>query len=397
MREMGLARERQLNSKNGGFSLVEVVISMVILVLISIPLLNYFTDSLKASARMAQRQVATMLAQELTESMKSLERLIQFSEDDDQFGVPLLTDSVEDGGIGLAIDTVSSDFYSKGMGEIVFTGPYVTDHGTYDLRITLSTNVSANAVERPMIYGIDDATDVLAVEMDQRTEATIYFMAANSDYCNRFGGTPLDEAAVRAMTERIINMKIDWDGASYTVKVYYEYTCPGLPGVDDTVVWTGTDLADARVAELKNIYLLYNKSGKTTKPHDTIVIDLTEEAETMLKSTAKPELYLVCQDAGVWGALPDPTGETDLADAYYQLKLIQTNDYYKIDTFHTNINGTDRTGLLIDKNGGVITNTKGLTGKETPIRLVSIQIEVFTRDHDDDEPALTVINTTKGE
>jgi len=44
--------KRQPNN-NGGFSLLEVILAMAILAIISIPLLSYFTQSMKYNAMMA--------------------------------------------------------------------------------------------------------------------------------------------------------------------------------------------------------------------------------------------------------------------------------------------------------------------------------------------------------
>lgn len=46
--------KRQPNN-NGGFSLLEVILAMAILAIISIPLLSYFTQSMKYNAMMADK------------------------------------------------------------------------------------------------------------------------------------------------------------------------------------------------------------------------------------------------------------------------------------------------------------------------------------------------------
>lgn len=62
--------KRQPNN-NGGFSLLEVILAMAILAIISIPLLSYFTQSMKYNAMMADKQHATNLAQEVLEDLKN--------------------------------------------------------------------------------------------------------------------------------------------------------------------------------------------------------------------------------------------------------------------------------------------------------------------------------------
>ena len=54
---------------NQGFSLLEVVLSMAILAIISIPLLSYFTQSVKYNAKMADKQHATNLGQYVEDTL----------------------------------------------------------------------------------------------------------------------------------------------------------------------------------------------------------------------------------------------------------------------------------------------------------------------------------------
>ena len=62
---------------NAGFSLLEVVLSMAILAILSIPLMSYFTQSMKYNAKMADKQHASVLAQEVMEDLKNQPNLVQ--------------------------------------------------------------------------------------------------------------------------------------------------------------------------------------------------------------------------------------------------------------------------------------------------------------------------------
>ena len=62
---------------NGGFSLLEVILAMAILAILSIPLLSYFTQSMKYNAMMADKQHATNLAQEVMEDLKKQPQLVE--------------------------------------------------------------------------------------------------------------------------------------------------------------------------------------------------------------------------------------------------------------------------------------------------------------------------------
>ena len=81
--------KRQPNN-NGGFSLLEVILAMAILAIISIPLLSYFTQSMKYNAMMADKQHATNLAQEVLEDLKNQKELAQIKDVGTGFRVPYL-------------------------------------------------------------------------------------------------------------------------------------------------------------------------------------------------------------------------------------------------------------------------------------------------------------------
>ena len=76
---------------NAGFTLVEVIISMTILALVFIPLMKYFSDSLKHSTLTAKRQQATMLAQSVSEQLKASDALVKMGDSGYEWNVPGFT------------------------------------------------------------------------------------------------------------------------------------------------------------------------------------------------------------------------------------------------------------------------------------------------------------------
>ena len=114
--------------KNAGFSLVEVVLSMAILAIISIPLLAYFTDSMKYNVMMADKQHATTLAQEVAEQLKAQNKLVIKSAVAgglDTYGVSYLTAA------GYELDTSSTDTLTSstdGIGEATYYGAAIVAH-----------------------------------------------------------------------------------------------------------------------------------------------------------------------------------------------------------------------------------------------------------------------------
>ena len=54
-----------------GFTLVELILTIAILAIVTIPILNYFTDAAKHNARSRQKQNAAIVAREVLESFKN--------------------------------------------------------------------------------------------------------------------------------------------------------------------------------------------------------------------------------------------------------------------------------------------------------------------------------------
>ncbi|MDE6851926.1 MAG: type II secretion system GspH family protein [Lachnospiraceae bacterium] len=62
--------KHKIRNENNGFTLIELVITIAVLAVISVPLLMYFTDSMRHSARMKEEQNAVVAAQNVLEELK---------------------------------------------------------------------------------------------------------------------------------------------------------------------------------------------------------------------------------------------------------------------------------------------------------------------------------------
>ena len=162
-----MVHKRKMNNK--GFSLVEVIISMAILAIISIPLLNYFTDSMKYNAIAKTRQQATIEAQNIMEQLKAEDKLLK----PDVTG-NYITPYFSMKGIKYHDYNINKD---TGIGDVTYQCLAGTLSGQFDVKVTLDSPSTYNEKPLPVIYGIDETQDVLAVEKNQYTEAEAYFQA----------------------------------------------------------------------------------------------------------------------------------------------------------------------------------------------------------------------------
>lgn len=63
--------KNKVKGDNRGFTLVEIVVTIMVLAIITVPLLSYFTDSVRHSARTKQQENAVVLAQNTLEELKT--------------------------------------------------------------------------------------------------------------------------------------------------------------------------------------------------------------------------------------------------------------------------------------------------------------------------------------
>lgn len=393
-------RNHKLNIGHKGFSLVEVIIAIAVLALISIPLLKYFTDSMRYNARMQKQQNATMLAQEVTEELKAESRLVQWVPSAvpgvaDSFGVPLLTES---GGYEMTQTSVDSNFLTAGNGKIVFEKTnYATENANYDIRVTLETNKDGYASARPATFGVDNATDALAVETEQQlNEAMTYFKGIHTNYRVSHPSYPLlSDDEILANMSRKTSLSVGYDSAdhSFVVKAYYTYTCTSLQGAGITDQYDSpTYLIDERMGELKNIYLLY----VSMPPNDTIEVNVDPEAFNHLtrfkevendpaSNEVKLGLYLVAQNLPMNGYTVTVQPLFGTPENTYDIGL------------HSNVEAPN----VVNNKVGInhMPASRPLTSTYLPSsRLVSITTEVFSSGGiaSGDEPLVTV-TTTKGD
>ena len=349
---------------NKGFSLLEVILSVAILAIISIPLLMYFVDSMKYSALMEKKQQATTFAQSIVEDLKGQEQLIVKPVGETHYSVPYLTDPAS--GYTIKQDNLLSD----GTGDISLE----KTEGNYDIVVTLSTSTIANENSRPVIYGIDDTTDVLAVEHNQMDEAVAYFAAVNNAYVvANPSAALLSQSEIKNNLTRQIQIDIASYATEYEVRIYYDYTCKDLQGTGSVDLWRTSDLLDVKIADLKNIYLLFDQDTSSSSKDYIKVNDVSATPLTII-----PSLYLICQN---------PADNTAYRLSVDLLDVSQV--------ICTNIRGNK--GQVTYADGTINSSTMELTTDASPVRLINIKTEIYQKGHTAADEPYAVFETTKGE
>ena len=140
-------QQNQRALSNAGFSLLEVILSMAILAILSIPLLSYFTQSMKYNAKMADKQHASNLAQEVMENLKNQPNLVQ-NADASGFDVPYL----EAENYVKASYTPAAPGPTETGGSVDYYGQADAIGEKYDIRVSVSTNQAENLSKMPNFW-----------------------------------------------------------------------------------------------------------------------------------------------------------------------------------------------------------------------------------------------------
>ncbi|MCD7708712.1 MAG: prepilin-type N-terminal cleavage/methylation domain-containing protein [Clostridiales bacterium] len=377
---------------DAGFSLVEVIISMVILALISIPLLGYFTNSAKYNSLMATQQRATALAQQIVEDMKEQTDLIQDTRDD----TGNLTD-IQSGyldGLGYiptkyTTSTKNTEGSVTTYGSVVYNGKASDIGENYDVKVTF-TDTNDNNTDVYEIPNMDSDTDVIALDLDQNNSSAVsYFMALNAMWASSGGEgdsrTAASKEDVESRLQRTITVLIQQSSGHYHVTVSSTYTCDGLNGADGET-YEASDLADSYVNELGKIYVMfYANVNSTGAINDEVII------ENLASTDCSPDIILACQNLG------------DVDKERYVM-AVGGKDSADSDTFvigMSSVAGTIRTNLArlyslyTDGTLGSADSFdySALTDKEEETRRVNIEVSVYkkgTMDTSDEKKYITL-------
>lgn len=459
--------KKKMRSGNAGFTLVEVILSIAILSLISVPLVKYFMDSLGYSIRTKQKQNATLVAQETIEFMKSQETMMKWVPAKNAAGVTVMHYDIPDSmkeEFGVPLDQTIEQFdaahpaadydRNEGKGKLVYdysVTPAGYDDG-YDVRVTLETDMGYKEVSKPMVYGIDDTTNVVAAEYNEEEDAMMQLMARNAAaIIQQSGGyiigvTPTPTASsgpiftvapdvsstpdvttgpvwpdVETQTEEMIKenlrrtIHVDMDLKSevladgptqfYTVRVYYEYSCINISTTDPDApdVVFSNDIINTNVIDLQGFYLMFNKVHLT---EDIIEFHWLGESGLNPPIGQYPQINLICQDLSVTATSAPGEGEPLATSAP------GVSDPYTPTIYLNNFSGWEwqpkvRTNLedpskfLLDNSSDIANKTliiDKLTDSGNPVRIFKITVDVYKKgDRDDGKDPIIEMITSKSE
>lgn len=427
--------KRITDNPDAGFTLIEVILSVAILAVVSVPILNYFTDSMRYSGMTSKQQKATYLAQEITEGLLAENKLVEETATPivDASGNPTYEYTYEVPYFEDIDDVDADDVESKQEdNDLIYTMPM----GGYAVKVTITKPDGILAGVNTLIdYGIDPLADVVYIEPTDSDGSTVdkqavfelvekhnqyYFnkeeeeseedfadldlkkVTDNPDELDSPGNSDDDPSYLTTFKKKIertmyVELRCESSGAGtdpdeYTVQIYYVYECPLTHDSDDTdydCTWKSSVLMNRTVdvKNLKNIYLVYHYSDNKV---DDLVLRVDDTTRTNIDSQKAPRLDIIYQERD----------DSDIpADYRLTLTVKKVEDDGEI-----SINPYGYTNLYTDSGINLISNNynhlgTGSSGDAKSSALVyTIHTEIYPEGEENSggDP-LAEITTTKGE
>ena len=273
-----------------------------------------------------------------------------------------------------------------------------------------------NDQKRDLVYGLDyevnNVTDVVAQEQDQKEEAITYFSALSDTYIANNGGvSPIPKTDIKKDMTQVFHIDLSGTAGAYNVKVWVEFTCEGLRGTGSSDTYPIT-ITDVTKTDLKNIYLIYDKISNTDrdghiKPEDEVVIT------GAVAGSCEPNLILYCKN--------QYDGNTDITapDYNYGVNITGLTSNQAIYTNIRSYSGTKNYGI-VKGNGAILQQAENMseadlaskhrnqytqmikmTGTEytsdKPVKATYVQVDIYKKNHTSTDEPYVSMTTTKGE
>ena len=390
---------KKLWKENKGFTLIEIVITTVVLATISIPLLAYFSESMRHSARTKQQQNAVVAAQDAVEELKNA----SFSLDNDKVADPSAAPK--------ASWTVASPLPSAPAAYDMYKN-YTVNGSSYNVVAHVTPKKSVNNVyngsnglydrnlsySKAIIPSMDSNKDLISTETAQYlSDAKLYYGGLYSTYCKDNKNTIVkDTTKVNTTTignhlKRKIVVGIK-PGASTgkiiaTVTYEYSYVKDASDEYPDAILTAHPDPYKVDIAKqsidadkFENIFIFYKPDMK----NDEVEIKGSTLASTL--GVANMKLYLVAENS-VANSLATPGDHSDpdiiVRDMTYSMKVsTDTNLTGTVTKAYTNLCASGHDEIASSGNVSTVMQKDGsgnytLITTEDSNRLVDITVSVY--------------------
>ena len=384
---------------NKGFTLIEIVITAVVLATISVPLLAYFSDSMRHSALTKEQQNAVVAAQDAVEELKvagyslDADKVVEPSAApfyDWTFPNPMPT------GSGVSYEmyknyTVNGKSYNV-VAEITpkssVSGVYNSSSDAYDKDLDFS---------EAMVPSMDSTKDIISTESkDYLGSAAFKYQTLYANYCKNSNGAVVEDTTkvnidtITAHLERKINVTFEEassdDKISVTVEYEYSYNKDSTDEYPQAVLDTNPTYTQMVITKalkkdtMNNVFIFY----KPDKHSDKISISSSKPASVLGLSDLK--LYIIAESSvAQLNATLEDESDTSIVirDMGYQMQAdCDSNMLGAFTEVYTNLVNDSMDEFSTSSNMYAIVK-KDLSGKYTLItrknfnRLADITVTVY--------------------
>lgn len=286
-----------------GFTLIEIIITVAVLAIISIPLFQYFTEAAKQNARMKSQQNAMLAAQNTLEELKA-ER------------ISITTPAA----LTLGTGVVSGSAVSRDW--MIQATPNPSENGAYTVKRSCTLNGGSYTVTAKVtpvkevmsstgtvtyqdmeIPKMDSSKDIIASERgtaDVNAQMQFYNLYAN--YCESHNQSKTMTAAdFKGKLKKEICIKISRENADDArIRVYYRYTYNNNLSYPAGITSSSKyeeDIANKAILErkLSDIYVFYTPDSIGSGSDDVVNVDVDTNL-TEIYHNKQLKLFIFSQD-----------------------------------------------------------------------------------------------------
>ncbi|MCM1237417.1 MAG: type II secretion system GspH family protein [Ruminococcus flavefaciens] len=408
--------KNRIKEDNHGFTLVEIVVTIMVLAIITVPLLSYFTDSVRHSARTKQQQNAVVLAQNTLEELKVSGQ--NLSDPHEVLATPDPAVSPQPTWIpwkelaAQPLPTPTGSFYpsyylyrnvSENDRSYLVQIKVTPKHDLERTDPADSTKTLTEVYEGITLPEVNSSTDVIL------QEDSTPFNEAVRQFHTRQGGT-VSRDDIAQDVKRSIRVTFQEDSAAsanVNVVIYYNYhytgSVTGLSG-SDTYYQVPVKSSSLPAKDLRNIFIFFEPDAKGDHlqfgPEDPDDPNLEHSLDFATLSSASKgmkegqvKLYLIAQNSAPAGK-GDGTVAERPATYKFTTGAVTANDVYKIfankapadsdKTVFTNLlksevnsSGSDLQYLFSEKRDDSGGTEYTLIKKEETDRIAEVEVSVY--------------------
>lgn len=384
--------------KNGGYTLVEILVAVVILVIVVIPLLHSFVSVARLNSKARKELEATTAAQNIMENIKAapMKELLAASEELlDDAGNVLLDDA---GNPQMKVQVVP-DAGNPGNYTIYYN-QWEVNGRTYRAVVNMDASTYKRDTEdEEELYNDMSLADVSSMS-DEIDAFFIQDLSEDMEAARHLG----NETEVYPAMTRDITLDIESASGKTTAFVSVTYTYGGISysTMENVCIYSNTGLT-----ELENVYLffqpMYTSSGGVAKES----IHVNNNANLPLN------VFLVKQSYSSATAAQEMNYRVNVdVNERNRTEFLKDGEYYVLTNLQTNLDRSKNQLKLTyggfaqetisgrsytaEELAGLDTDTS-LVKKEQKDRLYSVEISIYGQEDDSYGEALVTITGTKEE